>query len=643
MKTNHSTFLQALLLILAAVFAMPSQAQELKEGWYKIKRTISASDIEKNLLNGVNLSDLTKLFENDYLSVKEEFPEEQSFTVLGQTIPNGQRTYGARFKKTGLISNIKDQSDLFFYVTPLGENKYTIRAINGHYLHSDGTFCVEPETLYLDNPYQFSGSINGVEIDPTTISKIISKESYSVGSELKEFNFDPSKISSQLNFSLNVAFKQDSWQQKYIETTDEEGNVTTTQQDYLDSKHVGIMEAGTEIYNALKEVIKEEDQTKLVNNILCFLLRNFCGDSFEFEKIPASDFKNFNNKLFGIGGKDVTPYTVRIQNFASYDGATAKDYNSALSKNKQLTHTNAAVKFNCDAVYETSRGVMLYDNATVFVINNDKKLKLIEEGEHICTGVEFTDYIKEKGINYDTSLTKRNCVADFTNAICSACVDEATKTIYVFVTEPGQEWKIGVAQNKFVTRYAPFALNIAASETEGALMWKKTYTSEAYYAKGVDGENVELVKLDDVIPAHTAVVIKNTSKESDSHEFKYTVAAKDAQATEAPADNLLHGVCFGYTLDSDVNAYVLKTIDGKQKFYKLNQEDRKLTPWRAYLEWDGAASSALRIADFEEDVEGIDTVLAPENANAPIYDLSGRRVNSSNGVTISAGKKYINK
>ena len=41
------------------------------------------------------------------------------------------------------------------------------------------------------------------------------------------------------------------------------------------------------------------------------------------------------------------------------------------------------------------------------------------------------------------------------------------------------------------------------------------------------------------------------------------------------------------------------------------------------------------------DLEGIDSVLAPETEAAPVYDLQGRRANSLRGVTIQGGRKVI--
>lgn len=685
MRTTHSKFLQALLLILAVVFAMPSQAQELKEGWYQIKRSMSASDAEKQLKD-FKITKLTDVFtklgglgkaltREEFLYVNEEFTAKQNF--LG--IEYGKKTYGAYYKESTTFKPVKNgEVNTYFYVAPVeGETEaYTIRSYNGHYLHSDGTFSVTPETLYLGAAIDFNAEATktgfGSNVLPGIINAVVNiikgVGGYSVGKEAKNYELDPSQLAGAIeNFvdpgiKLTIGYKEMSWEQQIKEQVNEEGDIEVVRKDYLDGKQADMANI---VKNLAADVLSKELNPTDAMSIIRFVLRNFCSDAYKFEKINLSSVEAGGEGILGgiigatIGTKELVPYTVQIEGWDNtFTVNAAKDYLNDLSKipvlgnlfkADQYTHTNASVIITSDATHKEFNSAPIYNGGTMFAIK-DKKLfgegeehSFIDKGDHGCSNVVILPYDYKGGGLFGVGA---NCVQDFSKCISAACVDEENHVIHVYFTEPGKEWKVGVAQNKFVTRHSPFALNIAASETESSGfmgMTKKTYTSEAYYTTNVNDEEVELVKLDGVIPAHTAVVIKNTSKDSGSHEFKYKVASKEDQALEAPEGNLLHGVCFAYTLDNDVNAYVLKTVNDNQKFYKLNQEDRALTPWRAYLEWNGAANSPLRMAGFDEEIEGIDTVIAPESSNAAIYDLSGRRVNSSNGVTISAGKKFINK
>lgn len=678
MRTKKSTLVHALLLILAVAFAMPSQAQNLSEGWYQIKRSMSASELEKQLKE-VSIANLEKFIKgatrNEYLYVGEEITAKQKF--LG--IETGQRTYGAKYvtSTTEKAINTGDVNT-YFYVAPVeGETEaYTIRSYNGHYLHSDGTFCVEPETLYLNNAIDIKAEATktGWSLDAiaakalaggiNTAISLMSISGYSVGKPSTSYDFDPSKLAggstsvADPGFKIITSYKEMSWQQSITEKTVETGEtaedgtpITKTEMvygEYLDGKKSDIGNIGlTLAKDILSGEVKLTDQISVIR----FIMRNFCSDAYTFHKIDLKKVNGSNEGLLGsiVGSitqqKELIPYTVQIE---GWDGTVkindARDYHPTdRLKTKQLTHTNASVIIQSDATMEKYEGAPIYNGGTLFAVKAGKVNEegtdagFVDKGEHTCSNVVITPYEYKGGI----LGMGANGVQDFSKCISAACVDEQNQIIHVYFTEPGKEWKIGVEKGKFVTRNAPFALNISASEKEG-LINKKTYTSEVYYPTAVNDKDVELVKIDgSVIPAHTAVLIKNTSNESGSHEFKYTVASKENQTLEAPEGNLLHSVCFAHELDADVNAYVLKTRDEQQKFYKLNQEDRMLAPWRAYLEYDGGeAESPLRIAGFDDVITGVNTVLAPESVTT-IYDLSGRRVSTSNGVTIVGGKKII--
>lgn len=652
----RTKFLHALLLILAVTFAMPSHAQNLKEGWYQIKRVLSASDAEKQLKGfditkiGSIVSDLTR---NEYLYVNEEFVAEQKFLGIVPT----KKVYGAYYKESARNGEV----NTYFYVVPVeGETEaYTIRSYNGHYLHSDGTFSISPETLYLGAGIDINVETTKSGLGTTILAGAINTAikalkrigGYSVGYESKSYELDPSKLAGAIeNFvdpgiKMTIGYKEMSWEQQVNEQVNEEGDTVVVRKDYLDGKQADIANIAK---NIAADLISKELNPSDAMSIIRFVLRNFCSDAYKFEKINLSSVEAGGEGILGgiigstVGRKELVPYTVQIE---GWDGTFTMKAASDGNGITPYTHTNASVIITSDATHKEFNSAPIYNGGTIFAIK-DKKIfgegeehSFIDKGEHSCSNVIITPYEYSNGL----FGLGANGVQDFSKCISAACVDEETKIIHVYFTEPGKTWKVNVAQNKYVTRHAPFALNIPAKESS----WSKTYTSEAYYAKSVGEEgaeyDVDLVKLENVIPAHTAVVIKNASNQSGNHEFKYTVASKEAQEElSAPEDNILHGVCFSYTLPTDVNAYVLKTISGEQKFYKLNQTERTLTPWRAYLEWNGTANSALRINLGEEElptsIESIENV----EENSPVYDLTGRRINKAqNGVFINGGKKII--
>lgn len=687
MKTIYSLAQKALTM---ALLAMPLStfAQNLEEGWYQITRNMSASDLSEGLSgNSDILSVFSNITRNDYLYVDDEIVKTTSGLLGIET----QRVYGAKYKN-GLSEQINTGDvNTYFYVTPVEgkEEAYTIRSYNGHYLHTDGTFHVEPETLYLGPAMNFklmntyestgngfvdfiaSGGITAGIALTNGIMEVVNRFSgYSVGKEPKTFTLDTSKSGNgsfelgdilalaniKLPIGFSVSYQEQSWQQnitevKKTETDPETGETVTTSEfkrgEYVDARNLKVTSLDWSAITGANLT----NYTTLPFVLIRFVLNNFVSDSYRFNKVNLASVSGGGEGILGgiigaIDRKELVPYTVQIEGWdGTYTVDAPKDY-IGVGTYTQATHTNASVIIQSDATQKQYASAPIYNGGTLFAVKSkslfggETESSFIDTGDHGCSNVVITPFDYKDGF---LGIFGKNCVQDFSKCISAACVDEENHIIHVYFTEPGKTWNVDVKKGKFITRHAPFALNIPASEKEGGIfgIGARTYYSEAYYATAVNDEEVELPKIEgSVIPAHTAVLIKNGGYDAD-RTYKYTVASKENQALEAPEDNMLHGVCFAHELDADVNAYVLKTLDGKQKFYKLNQEDRMLAPWRAYLEYDGAAESPLRIAGFEDDVvTGVNTVLAPESDNT-IYDLSGRRVNTSNGVTIVGGKKVI--
>lgn len=758
--TKFSKFWRSTVLLAAMTFGMGAQAQSLSEGWYQITRNMSASDLAKRLEGNTDFwsnalgffGDLTR---NDYLYVAEEFVEEQE--IFG--IKTGQRTYGAKYKN-GLTEQISTGDvNTYFYITPVeGENEaYTIRSYNGHYLHTDGTFSVEPQTLYLNPSFNFSMKNTFVGTHTNWYDKwmddaaslaidlavgaanltvgIFKNENisgYSIGVKPETFELDTrnpsgsldlSTILSWLNVKLpigfSIAYNPQSWQQsikeievpveidvtkdvevtKEVEVTDEFGNVTTqtvteiqtvtekqtvmqkqiVRGDYVDAKNIDPLRLG---WNALTG-INISDYNNLANSLIRFVLTNFASDSYRFRKIDLNNVANGGDGYLGsiigaLNRQELIPYTVKIEGWDNtFTVNKPKDANTPLgvvgdffnqitgglgiNTVNQLTHTNASVLITSDAQHREFESSPIYDGGTVFAVKgksifNQREGSFVDKGsEHTCSSVVITPYDYQETL---WGLLGSNGVQNFSNCISAACVDEENHIIHVYFTEPGKTWRVDCAEGKYVTRNAPFNLelqDVSILQSIGGFIGldKTSDDVEVSYPTTVDGNDEVVLETisGKVIPAHTPVLIKNTHtqklwpldiKVTDHMIFKVV----ESSDVESPEGNLLHGVCFPFELDNDVKAYVLKsTGNGKeQKFFMLNQTDRLLSPWRAYLEWDGDlnnATSGLRIALDEDALTGVDTVLE-NNEEVPVYDLSGRRiVKMQNGFQINGGKKVI--
>ena len=164
---------------------------------------------------------------------------------------------------------------------------------------------------------------------------------------------------------------------------------------------------------------------------------------------------------------------------------------------------------------------------------------------------------------------------------------------------------------------------------------------EVYIAASDESHYIKLQKVEGAVPANTGVVL--VSKEDAQVGEAVTMVPATTEALADVTGNLLRGDAAkaDYTVDAAVNAYVLGAVDGVAGFYPLSATDRTIKQGKAYLELD-ASLSAVKLYFGGDEATGIETVVK-ENANSPIFDLSGRRVVNvaKGGIYIQNGKKFI--
>lgn len=178
---------------------------------------------------------------------------------------------------------------------------------------------------------------------------------------------------------------------------------------------------------------------------------------------------------------------------------------------------------------------------------------------------------------------------------------------------------VSVSAAGYATLYAPVALTIPQNV-------------QAYTASFADNK-VTLTPIEGTIPANTGVVIEAAEG---SYDFVITT-------TEATATSDLRGDVATANVDAASAAYILGKTDAEGVgFFKLNSTDRAVKGGRAYYvaPKGGAAAAYL----FNGNVTGLEAIkTALNDANAPIYDLSGRKVAKAvkGGLYIKNGQKFI--
>lgn len=169
---------------------------------------------------------------------------------------------------------------------------------------------------------------------------------------------------------------------------------------------------------------------------------------------------------------------------------------------------------------------------------------------------------------------------------------------------------------------------------------------KAYVVSEIGSDFATLSEVKSVIPANEAVLLE---AESGSYAFECT-----NEENSTSVMNYLEGTVVDSYIEAanDKDYYVLSMQDGEVGFYKamINKNETGgegnthflNNAFKAFLPvTKNLSQKALRF-NFAE-TTGIETLVPATDVNAPIYDLSGRRVLSTvkGGVYIQNGKKFI--
>lgn len=164
----------------------------------------------------------------------------------------------------------------------------------------------------------------------------------------------------------------------------------------------------------------------------------------------------------------------------------------------------------------------------------------------------------------------------------------------------------------------------------------------AYYVSGTETHGSSLTARTQAIsaaaiPANTGVILSAGS------DATLTMVPATTETTPGTSATNLLGNSAGAakTMTTADNAYLLSTTGGTTAFYK-GSAGTVLDMNRAYLTVNSSASTIT--LGFDATQTGIETVTDDNaEANSPLYDLSGRRVNQTHkgGIYIQGGKKVI--
>ena len=174
--------------------------------------------------------------------------------------------------------------------------------------------------------------------------------------------------------------------------------------------------------------------------------------------------------------------------------------------------------------------------------------------------------------------------------------------------------------------YATLNLPYASTLPTGVTAYKAT----------VEGTTVNLTEYkteNQVLPANTPVLLTATSAGSKT----FAPAAYEA------ADNTtgFQGTLAATAVEA-TNTYILSQKDGKVNFFALDETNNTINANKAYLVVPAGGAQALNF-NFGNTTGIQNAAVEGVNANAPLFDLSGRRVVKAvkGGIYIQNGKKFV--
>lgn len=161
----------------------------------------------------------------------------------------------------------------------------------------------------------------------------------------------------------------------------------------------------------------------------------------------------------------------------------------------------------------------------------------------------------------------------------------------------------------------------------------------AYYVSTADNTKATMkaIEAGKAIPAGAGVILTSTTGDEAT-----MIPATTETAAELTGNKLGNSAGADKTIADGDNAYILAKGDNGTAFYK-GTIGSTLKANKAYLTLNEASAPEAISMNFGGNVTGINQIVNAEQNNAPVYDLTGRRVvrTVKGGLYIKGGNKFI--
>lgn len=381
--------------------------------------------------------------------------------------------------------------------------------------------------------------------------------------------------------------------------------------------------SGVDYAGVLEPAINEVNNLKAKENTTRYSVTNA-------QVVSALDA--FNNALAGA-----TMNQPAVGKFYRFKNVASNKYlTSNLANSRMVLESPAAGGINTkQSVFYLAEGnkLVAYENG-LFTQNFTSGNYGFEAAGSTGSAVAFA---QGNPVNSATSCYHLTCGGRTLYGNGSQIVDEITYTAvdggnsvatdntdaaYDWVIEEVAYLPVSVSETvKYGTLYTPVELQLRENLSA--------------YTGSVNGEWLTLNPLTDVIPAGSAVVLKDTGAARDSETR--CIYLQVSNGTAAAGTNRLTGSVNTVLASTVTSPYTLQNPAEGLGFYPYSGET--LAGFKAYL----AGLSGVRGFVLQEgEATLIEGVEGNVDFNQPVYDLSGRRVkNAQKGIYIIGGKKVI--
>ena len=263
-------------------------------------------------------------------------------------------------------------------------------------------------------------------------------------------------------------------------------------------------------------------------------------------------------------------------------------------------------------------GKYKHDNDAIELVGDDSNEKGSYAADHVGTIFTFYDYASKQAHSY------LHCNGGQKVVGWEAGVMNSPSRWYVVPATSAKVALTTIGDNSYASAYLPFSV----SHVDGA---------KAYVGTLNDAKDALTMTEVTSIPANTGFVLVGDASATES-----ILTIGDADAIEG--GNALEGTNTNVTLSDDTRANYLAfgVHSNVVGFYTPSSSVTSIAANKAYLNASSLSAAAIAL-NFGGATTGISNAATTGSVNAPIFDLSGRRVVKAvkGGVYIQNGKKFV--